>query len=346
MRRRSVIKAGLLLPFGARVVSAAPAAEAVTPALVEAARKEGKIVWYSSVDLALAEKVGKGFEARYPGVTVKVERSGAERNFQRIGQEYASKIYNCDVVNSSDASHFIIWKREKMLAAYVPEDVARDYPDTHKDADGMFASWRITLSPIAYNTKLVKAEEAPKSFADLLDPKWSGKIVKAHPGYSGVVMTSTQQLSRELGWSWFEKLSKQKVMQVQSATEPPKKMLAGERAIMADGGEYLLVLMKEKGDPIEIVYPTEGTPLITGPSGIMANAPNPNAARLFHAWSMTAEAQQLNIDIAGLRSAHPKTKDHAGARKFSDIKLFREEAAVVADKADEIKAQYTKYFKV
>ena len=104
--------------------------------------------------------------------------------------------------------------------------------------------------------------------------------------------------------------------------------------------------MKEKGDPVEIVYPTEGTPLITGPSGIMANAPNPNAARLFQAWSMTAAAQQLNIDLAGLRSAHPRTKDHAGARKFSDIKLLREEPAVVADKADEIKAQYTKYFKV
>ena len=104
--------------------------------------------------------------------------------------------------------------------------------------------------------------------------------------------------------------------------------------------------MKEKGDPVEIVYPTEGTPLITGPSGIMAKAPNPNAARLFHAWSFTAEAQQLNIDIAGLRSAHSRTKDHAGARKFSDIKLLREEPEVVADKADQIKAQYTKYFKV
>ena len=329
-----------------RSAQSAPAAESITPQLIEAARKEGKVTWYSSVDLALAEKVAKGFEAKYPGVAVKVERSGAERNFQRIGQEYASRIHNCDVVNSSDAAHFIIWKRQKMLAAYLPEDVARDYPAAHRDPDGLYASWRITLSPIAYNTKLVRPEEAPKSFADLLDPKWSGKIVKAHPGYSGVVMTATQQLSRELGWSWFEKLSKQKVMQVQSATEPPKKMVAGERAIMADGGEYLLLLMKEKGDPVEIVYPTEGTPLITGPSGIMANAPNPNAARLFHAWSMTAEAQQLNIDIAGLRSAHPRTTDRPGTRKFSDIKLFREEPSVVADKADEIKAQYVKYFKV
>src|SRR6185503_16646772 len=134
-----------------------------------------KVTWYSSVDLALAEKVGKAFEAKYPGVAVKVERSGAERNFQRIGQEYASKIYNCDVVNSSDAAHLILWKRQSLLAAYVPEDVAQFFPAAHKDPDGMFASWRVSLCPMAYNTRLVKPEDAPKSYADLLDAKWLGK---------------------------------------------------------------------------------------------------------------------------------------------------------------------------
>ena len=325
---------------------AAPPAEKITPELIAAAKKEGKVTWYTSIDLVLGEKVGKAFEAKFPGVSMKLERSGAERNFQRIGQEYASKIYNCDVVNSSDAAHLIVWKRQKILAPYVPEDVARDFPDGEKDPDGMFASWRVTLCPMGYNTKLVKAEDAPKSYADLLDPKWVGKLVKAHPGYSGTIMTSTQQCSRDLGWPFFEKLSKQKVMQVQSATEPPKKVILGERQVMVDGGEYVVLEAKSRGEPIEVIYPTEGTPLITGPSAIMASAPNPNAARLFYAWSMTAEAQQLNIDVAGLRSAHSKTADKQGVRKFADIKMMKEEASVVADRADEIKAQYVKYFKV
>ena len=329
-----------------RSAQSAPAAESITPQLIDAAKKEGKVTWYSSVDLALAEKVGKAFEAKYPGIAVKVERSGAERNFQRIGQEYASKIYNCDVVNSSDAAHFIIWKRQKMLAAYMPEDVARDFPAMHKDSDGMFASWRITLCPIAYNTKMVKAEEAPKSYADLLDPKWSGKMVKAHPGYSGVIMTATQQLSRDLGWSWFEKLSKQKVMQVQSATEPPKKMVAGERPIMVDGGEYLLVLMKEQGDPIEIVYPTEGTPLIVGPNAVFKNAPNPNAARLLQNYMFTAEGQQVLIDSAGMHSVHPMTKERSGRKSLSQIKLMKDDAVAVEREGEQIKKRYSEIFKI
>ena len=131
-----------------------PEPQKITPALIEAAKKEGKLSWYTSVDLPVAEKIAKAFEAAYPGVSMKVERSGAERIFQRIGQEYQSRIYNCDVVNSSDAAHLIIWKRA-VDAGLVPAGGGRAsiFPKEHWDPDGMYASWRVTLSPIAYNTK-------------------------------------------------------------------------------------------------------------------------------------------------------------------------------------------------
>mgnify|MGYP001198627074 CR=1 FL=1 len=336
----------LAWPAGRVAVAAAPPAEAITPQLVDAAKKEGKIVWYTAVDLNVAEKVSKAFEAKYPGIAVKVERTGGERIYQRIGQEYGSKIHACDVLHSSDAAHFIVWKREAWLTPYVPEDVAKHFPAEHKDPDGLFASWRIWLSAVGYNTKLVKPEEAPKSYADLLDPKWSGKIVKAHPGYSGTIMTATHQLARELGWDYFEKLAKQKIMQVQSASDPPKKLALGERPIMFDGVDYLMYVLKDKGDPVEVVHPTEGIPIIVGPAGVMKNAPNPNAARLFHNWSFTAEAQQLNVNVGGLRSAHALTKERAGRKSLKEIKTFKEDAAAVEKMADEIKAKYAAIFKV
>ena len=332
--------------FATPIKAAPPPATAVTPALIEAAKKEGKAVWYTSVDLPLAEKVGKAFEAKYPGIAVRVERSGAERVFQRIGQEYTSKIYAVDVVNSSDAAHLIVWKRDGWLAPYVPEDVAKHYPAEHKDPDGQFASFRITLSCIAYNTNLVKQEDAPKSFADLLDPKWAGKIVKAHPGYSGTILTATYQMSRDLGWEYFEKLAKQRVMQVQSASDPPKKLALGERAVQADGNEYNLIQLKEAGQPVEPVYAAEGTPVIIGPNGVFKTAQNPNAARLFQAWCFTTECQQLIIDVGGLRSLHPQAKEKPGRKPFKEIKTLKEDPAAVEKQSDEIKARYTRIFKV
>ena len=92
-----------------------------------------------------------------------------------------------------------------------------------------------------------------------------GKIVKGHPGYSGAIMTATFVLARDLGWPYLEKLAQQKVMQVQSAADPPKKILLGERAVMADGAGYLVIRYKEEGQPVEIVYPEEGTPIAGRP---------------------------------------------------------------------------------
>ena len=346
--RRDVLKGSLALGtvFASPARAAAPPAEAITPQLIEAAKKEAKVILYSSMDLPVGEKLGKAFEAQYPGIAVQIERSGSERLFQRIDQEFGSNIRAADVVNSSDASHFITWKKNGWLAPFVTEDIAQHFLPEYRDADGMSATTRIYLSSIAYNTNLVKPDDAPKSFADLLDPKWAGKMVKGHPAYSGTIMTATFQLVREFGWDYYEKLSKQRVMQVQSSTDPPKKLALGERAVMADGNEYNVVLLKEAGQPVEPVYPTEGTPTISGPSGIFANAPHPNAARLFQAWLHTRKTQQFFIDFSAQYSVHAQVQSKPGRRKISEIKLMKEDPAGVEKTTDEIKTRYARLFRV
>src|SRR6201998_2282385 len=348
--RRNMLKGASALALGTVVAAPAraapPPAQAITPELVEAARKEGTVVLYSSMDLPVGEKLGKAFEAAYPGIKIQIERSGSERLFQRVAQEFSSNIHAADVVNTSDASHGIPWKKNGWLMPFVSEDVAKYFPEIYRDADGMSATSRIYLSSIAYNTNLVKAEDAPKSWADLLDPKWAGKMVKAHPAYSGTIMTATFQLVRELGWEYFEKLSKQRVMQVQSSTDPPKKLSLGERAVMADGNEYGVVLLQAVGQPGEAVYPTEGTPTISGPTGIFASAPHPNAARLFQAWLHTRETQQFFIDFTAQYSVHQQVQAKPGRRKITDLKLRKEDAAGVEAMAEEIKTHYARLFKV
>src|ERR1700745_2518760 len=144
INRREILKGTTALALGtmfaSRVLAQAPPAEAISPQLIEAAKKEGKVVWYTSIDLSVSEKIGATVKAKL-GIEVRAERTGAERVFQRIGQEYASNVHAVDVANSSDAAHLLAWKRQGILLPYMPEDVAKYYKHEHRDADGAYAAF-------------------------------------------------------------------------------------------------------------------------------------------------------------------------------------------------------------
>ena len=318
-------------------------AQATTPAMVAAAEKEGKVVWYTAVDVKVAEAVAKVFRAEYPKIDLDVERSGSERVFQRITQEFGSNIHNVDVVNSSDASHFLLWKQQNLLAKHVPPDAQR-FPAQYKDPDGYYAVWRASLSVMGYNTNLVKPGEAPKGYLDLLDPKWKGKLVKSHPGYSGTSLTGTYALEKLLGWDYFVKLAKQGVLQLQSTTAPPKSIASGERAVMVDGNEYNMFIEIQAKSPVAIIYATEGTPFVTSPTAIFASAPHPNAARVLQNFLYTAKVQQLLVDQGGLRSVHPDVKEPSNRTPLKDIKLLPDDPAAMLPHVAEIKKRYTEIF--
>jgi iron(III) transport system substrate-binding protein len=123
-------------------------------------------------------------------------------------------------------------------------------------------------------------------------------------------------------------------MQLQSATDPPKKLELGERAVTGDGNDYLLTLLKEKRLPVEIVYPAEGAPLIVVPSAVFANAPNPNAARLFQSFLLGLEGQTVFSDTYALRSAHTLVKERPGRTPFAAIKLMKADPAALEAQAE------------
>jgi iron(III) transport system substrate-binding protein len=325
------------------VIAGVAQGQETTPAMVAAAAKEGKVSWYTSVDVKVAEAVAKAFRAEYPNIDIDVERSGSERVFQRINQEYQSAIHNVDVVNSSDASHFIFWKQQKWLAPHTPPDVKR-FPAQFRDPEGYFATWRATLSVMGYNTKLVDAKDAPTGYMDLLDPKWKGKLVKSHPSYSGTSLTGTYAIVKLLGWDYLEKLAKQGVQQLQSTTATPKSIASGERMVMVDGNEYNMFIEIDAKSPVKIIYPKEGTPFVTSPSAIFAEAPHPNAARVLENFLFTAKIQQLTVNEGGTRSVHPDVKDPPGRTSLSAIKILTDDPVAMLPQIAEIKKRYTALF--
>src|SRR5262249_57043242 len=126
-----------------------------------------------------------------------------------------------------------------------------------KDKDGYHYGLRATVNVIAYNTKSVSSGEAPKTWKDLLDPRWKGKLVTAHPGYSGVISTHVLALVHLYGWDYFKQLAQNRPMLVQSAVDPSSVVASGERAVAANGGHHTLYQVENKGNPVESVLPKE-----------------------------------------------------------------------------------------
>jgi iron(III) transport system substrate-binding protein len=203
--RRSLLTGALAA--GAAVAArpgVGPDRAAAQDARAEAAKKEGTVVWYTSLALTSAEKVAKLFEAAHAPIKVEVHRTGSQRVLQRLMQEVQANIKNADVVHTSDAGHFVLLKEKKLLMKYTPAGVD-GFPAGFKDRDGYHYGLRATVNVIAYNTKSVPAAEAPKTWKDLLDPKWRGKEVTAHPGYSGVIATHVLALVHLHGWDYFKR---------------------------------------------------------------------------------------------------------------------------------------------
>ena len=327
----------------ALIVTGAAPASAQDAALVEAAKKEGKVTWYTSLILPSAEKVAKLFEAAYPGIKVDVNRTGSQRILQKVLQELQAGIKNADVVHTSDAGHFVLFKDKKLLMPYSPKGIDK-FPAGFKDKDGYYFGLRATVNVITYNTKMVSAAEAPKTWKELLDPKWKGKLVTAHPGYSGVISTHVLALVNLFGWDYFKQLAQNRVMITQSAADPLTVVASGERAVAVNGGEYSAYQLKKKGSPVEIVYPKEGVPLVVSPTAILAAAPHPNAAKLFTDFTFTREVQQVMADSEGLYTGHPEVKYPTDKPKMSELKLLSVDPEELEKRNEEIKKRFIEFF--
>lgn len=276
-----------LVTIGASTFILPRNAQADLAALEDAARKEATLTWYiAQVDAEKAEELGRAFTKEHPGITVSVIRTTGQVAFQRLLMDIKNNTPQCDVFSATDASHMPILKDRKQLESYTPENASGLLPEFKAASDpGWYYVSNAGRYFIIYNTDRVKAEDAPKSWPDLLDPKWKNQVALGHPGFSGCTGTWALALTQLYGWEFFEKLAKNNPRIGRSAGDPVTLITAGECLVGpgAAGGVYPAVA---RGNPLGIVYPTDGIVLCITPSAIPANAPHPNAARLFMEWLM------------------------------------------------------------
>jgi iron(III) transport system substrate-binding protein len=311
--------------------------------LLAAAKKEGKVVWYTSLAIPSSTAISHYFQNKYKGIEVEVHRNGSQRVLQRFMQEASAGLKNGDIVHTSDAGHFELLKDKGMLLKFTPQAVAA-FPDGFKDKAGFYYGMRATLSVIAHNPKIVAEKDAPQTWKDLLNPKWSGKMVTAHPGYSGIIMTHVLALVNVYGWDYFRDLAKNKLHIVQSANDPAGVVASGERPVGVNGAEYFYYKTLKQGNPIKIIYPKEGVPLVVSPVAIAKDAPHPNAAKLFTEFIFSKESQQLLADKEGLYTGHPEVTYPADKPKLKDLKLLPADADELEKRNAEIKKSFTEFF--
>ncbi len=271
-----------------------PMIRGAEPALVEAAKKEGELILYSAAPRRMMAILVEDFQKRY-GIKVTHVRKGSGGIITMVEAERQAGIKNVDVVDHADPGTFYRWKEEKILMTYKPagaEFVDKVYLDQDWELVPLFPIYQLPV----YNKNLVSKEKAPKSWKDLLDPQWSGKIVHGDPNYSGNVTNQVNCMVKLYGWDFYEKLSKNNLILVESATAVPRMVLTGEALIGAaspdgDAREYMM-----KGEPLAFAYPTEGAIFMVYYGAILKTAPHPNVAKLWMNYILTKEAQKHIVE--------------------------------------------------
>jgi iron(III) transport system substrate-binding protein len=304
--------------------------------LEDAARAEGSLTWYvAQMSGEVAEAMGKRFTARYPGITVTVIRTTGQVAYERLMQELKNKTPQCDVFNSTDIAHYPALKARGALARYDPVNAAALAPPFHGlGEDGYYTPVIASLQGIVYRTSSVTGPDIPRRMTDLLDPKWKGQIATGHPafsGYFGQVVLATRKL---YGWDFFEKLAKNNPRIGRSAADPITMLNAGECMVGLSAASVSLQ-NADQGNPIGFVYPEDGTLLTIGPSAVLAQAPHPNAGRLFLEWMLSMEFSEAcaALHMVPVRADAPPM---LGGKPLSAIKLLTLTTAEIAKGIPEV----------
>lgn len=289
--------------------------------LYDAAKGEAKVTWYvAQHSTQKSEEIAQAFSAHYPDVGVNVIRTTGQVAYARLTQDLKAGVAECGVFSGTDISHYVELKAAGQLMRYVPENAAKlRKPYLDLDPDGYYFTSAANPTVMLYNTNLVAAADAPKNWTDLVDPKWQGKVAVSHPGFSGSTGSWAVLMRKLYGWEFFEKLEKQDPLIGRSLLDPPNTLNAGERAIgissFSTAADFKL-----KGNPVEIVYPTDGVKLTLSATAILANAPSPNAAKLFAEYLLSVENSRTFVK-QGSQPLRPEVPTPPGVLAIDDMKV-------------------------
>jgi iron(III) transport system substrate-binding protein len=265
--------------------------------LYNAAKKEGRVVIWGPTDAVIYQKAQEALNKKYPGIKIDHFESIPEPLVQRIiAESQAGKPAAVDIIQSGSL---------RALRPLVDRDMLASYPGWEKDfgLDAVYASQRfvgaynLTL-PIAYNSKSVSAQDAPKSWEDLADPKWKGRKIIIEARLVPFAMLGTEWGKGKAIELVKRILAEQQPLIVQGGTTVANALAGGQVSIAVGTYAYTIERLKRQGAAVDWV-PVTPLPVLNSAMGVLKTARNPNAARFIAGWFGTAEGQNIRYSTTG-----------------------------------------------
>ena len=306
--------------------------------LAEAAKKEGKLLWYGSMGVEDSKQMIDAFTRKYPFARVERVRGVNETTLARMGTERRSGGLAADVVDLNGFYGHILLK-EKYVTPYA-SPFSRDYPAGAKDSKGLWTAFFLLTEVIAYNTDLVDPRKAPRSYQDLLSPNWEDKMViesQSYEWYYAMPKIVGPTKVRD----YMQKIAAQRPKPIKGHNLLTQLLAAGEFAVAITTYGHRVEQARAKGAPV--VWVTSETAIAIPQIISLANSSrNPNLARLFMDFVLSDDGQEV-IKKIGRIPASPRVKPNP-PRLTDGIKLLYPDIIDGGSRYDELRTEFTQFF--
>jgi len=261
--------------------------------LIEGAKKEGKISWYTTLIVdQVVRPVKDAFEKEYPFLHVEFFRGNAERLVQKMLAEYQAKRYDVDIIDGT-VSPTMVRRAGYLQRFYSP--VLAEYPADLKDSQGYWGTTNLYFFATGYNTKMVKLNEIPKTYEDLLNPRWKGQMMWSTSRGSGApifVGTILNTMGQEAGKTYLQRLKAQNIAKSTASNRQVLDLtIAGEYPLALQIFNHHAYISKTAGAPVDWT-PHEPVTATIQTIALAKNSPHPHAAMLLIDFAMSEKGAE------------------------------------------------------
>jgi iron(III) transport system substrate-binding protein len=320
------------------VVTSAHAQDAVD---VAKAKQEGKVSWYTSTPIEQAQKIVALFKQQ-TGIEVELFRSGGSAILSRFQQEMAAGRVAADVITHSEPAAAKALNKKGYFVAFKPKNFDK-IPDAAKAADGSFVGQRLNMMTHYVRSDKVAAADEPKTWDDILNPKYKGKLVMTDPSFTSLQVSVVGMISKDRGWGFYEKLRGSDVMIVQGNQQVSDMLKRGERLIAVGALDSYAADLKKEGHQVKTLYPSDGVFVIPSPTSVVKGSPHPSAAKLFAEFMVGDDAQKV-FPTDGGYSVRTDIAAPAGSPDLGSLKILSVDDDFIERETQRIKRRFAEIF--